>query len=216
MVARLHGDFAFVLHDSRMVSYSAPLSTPCKSPPCCIAGCRLKHANALAAVLIFEMPVQGQTLAACSAGTAGTAPYLQYALTGDNHLVVTGGFQGVQSHGKLSRRQLRLPVTWGPLQVRMHLTSHLYGGQLQRWHCRPMYACCCSCSNALMLTGHMCPKPQTHEVHVCRRFVPITTSMAKMGASSSLHLFQRGLLTGRRYLAQAKLRACCLRSAISA
>ena len=31
MVARLHGDFAFVLHDSRMVSYPTPLSTPCQS-----------------------------------------------------------------------------------------------------------------------------------------------------------------------------------------
>lgn len=145
MVARLHGDFAFVLHDSRMVSYPAPLSTPCKPPPCCIAGCRLKHADALAAVLIFEMPVQGQTLAACSAGTAGTAPYLQYALTGDNHLVVTGGFQGMQSHGKLSRPQLRLPVSWGPLQVGIDLTSQLYGMHNQMWQCKPMYAYCCSC-----------------------------------------------------------------------
>jgi hypothetical protein len=64
---------------------------------------------------------QGQTLAACSAGTAGTAPYLQYALTEDDHLVVTGGFQGPQSQGKLSRPRLKLPKTWGPLQVCMQM-----------------------------------------------------------------------------------------------
>ena len=91
-------------------------------------GCRLEHANALAAVLISLSPVQGQTLAACSAGTAGFVPYLQYALTDDNHLVVTGGFQGLQSRGKLSRPQLRLPVSWGPLQVGIDPVSQVCGG----------------------------------------------------------------------------------------
>ena len=62
--------------------------------------------------------MQGQTLAACSAGTAGAAPYLQYAVTEDDHLVVTGGSQGAHSSGKLSRHRLRLPKAWGALQVR--------------------------------------------------------------------------------------------------
>lgn len=61
--------------------------------------------------------MQGQTLAACSAGTAGAAPYLQYAVTEDDHLVVTGGSQGGQSSGKFSRHRLRLPKAWGSLQV---------------------------------------------------------------------------------------------------
>ncbi len=78
---------------------------------------------------------QGQTLAACSAGAAGTAPYLQYALTEDDLLVVTGGFHGPQNQGKLSKPRLKLPKTWGPLQVCMwtqrSVVSHaLNGGML--------------------------------------------------------------------------------------
>jgi len=61
--------------------------------------------------------MQGQTLAACSAGAAGTAPYLQYALTEDDHLVVTGGFQGPERQGQLRRPRLKLPKAWGALQV---------------------------------------------------------------------------------------------------
>lgn len=61
--------------------------------------------------------LQGQTLAACSARTAGTAPYLQYAVTEDDHLVVTGGSQGAHSPERLSRHRLRLPKAWGALQV---------------------------------------------------------------------------------------------------
>ena len=67
--------------------------------------------------------LQGQTLAACSTGTAGTAPYLQYALTEDDHLVVTGGFQGAHSPKLPSRHRLRLPKAWGALQVGPHVSS---------------------------------------------------------------------------------------------
>ncbi|CAL5228773.1 g11963 [Coccomyxa viridis] len=94
MVAKLQGDFAFVLHDSRL----------------------------------------GQTLAACSAGTAGAAPYLQYAVTEDDHLVVTGGSQGGQSSGKFSRHRLRLPKAWGSLQE-VRLNHYIYGqdGRVQQF-----------------------------------------------------------------------------------
>ena len=61
--------------------------------------------------------LQGQTLAACSAGSAGTAPYLQYAVTEDNHLVVTGGSHGAHSPKRLNQHRLRLPKAWGALQV---------------------------------------------------------------------------------------------------
>ena len=94
---------------------------------------------------------QGQTLAACSAGAAGTATYLQYALTGDDHLVVTGSFQGPQSQGKLSRPCLKLPKTWGPLQVCMQMQrSAVSLAQMGGTLCTCELGCC----NVYACEGH--------------------------------------------------------------